>query len=220
MFVTPSGISYLTVSFLPSGYFSICVFSLLNKIPFSLIYSLLLLSTFILFKLLHPENACCPIFVTPSGIVILFKLLHPPNVSCPIFVTLSGIVILSKLLHPENVASPMLITPSGIVIFFNALHLKKALSFIFVTLSGIIILFKLVQSEKAYLPIFVIPSFITTFSIISLYCVLCQSSELLFQSFISPVPDIVNVLSFNVHFAITLPSPFADISQVSSSLIS
>ena len=49
---------------------------------------------------------------------MLVKLLHPENAYSPIFVTLSGISTLSKLLHPENALLPILVTPSGILYSF------------------------------------------------------------------------------------------------------
>ena len=56
----------------------------------------------------QPKNACLPILVTPSGIVIEVKLAQPEKALPPMLVTLSGIVIEVKLVQPENALSPML----------------------------------------------------------------------------------------------------------------
>ena len=186
-----------------------------------LVYFKLFSSTLILSKHLHPSNAEPPILVTPSGIFILVKLLHPQNASIPILVTPSGIFILVKLLHPLNVHNSILVTPFGIFMFVKLLHPPNASPAILVTPFGIFILAKLLHPENAPYSILIKPFSILTFSIIFLYLLLCQSSlELDDQLFISPLPEIVIVLSSNVHLAITLPSPFLEISHVSSSFIS
>ena len=98
--------------------------------------------------------------------------------------TFSGIVISVRLLHSENALSPMLVTRSVIVISFKLLH-----------------------SKNAYFPILVIPSLIFIFSIILVYCFLCQSaSSVIDQSFISPLPEILKLLSSKFQVAIILSS--------------
>ena len=122
--------------------------------------------------------------VTLLGISIFTKLLHPENAPLPILVTLLGISILSKLLQYLNDSIPIL-----------------------VTLLGISILSKLLQYINAFSPIFVIPFSIMTIFIKLVYCELCQSNiSSYFHFFISPLPEILRILSDKINLAITLPS--------------
>ena len=63
-------------------------------------------------KLVHDENALFPIVLTPSGIVKNLKPEQPLNVLDSIVLTVPGIVTLSKLLHHINASLPIEVTPS------------------------------------------------------------------------------------------------------------
>ena len=61
-----------------------------------MLVNLLFSPNIIFVRLLQPENADSPIFLTPSGIVILAIPPHSANAPSPMLVTLSGIATLVK----------------------------------------------------------------------------------------------------------------------------
>lgn len=65
--------------------------------------------------MLQRENACSPISVTLSGIVMLVRLLQSLNAEFPIEVTLSGMVMLIRFLHLQKDCFSISVTPSGIL---------------------------------------------------------------------------------------------------------
>jgi hypothetical protein len=92
MLVTLSGI-VKEVPICPAGYATKVVLSLLYNMLLSEMYAVLLVSTLITVRLVHPEKGLAPMLVTLSGMVTLVRLVHLEKAPAPMLVTLSGTVL-------------------------------------------------------------------------------------------------------------------------------
>ena len=118
--VTDPGI--VKAPFLPPGYSTKQVKSLLKRTPSAEEYIGFSDSTSIVIKLRHSAKAPVPIKVAVLGMAIDVRLLQPLNAESPIVVTEFGMLTDVSPLQRLNAESPIVVTEFGMVIDVRLLH--------------------------------------------------------------------------------------------------